>query len=350
MVHDTGILEDFHKCELSVNISLEPRTRYFWQIWAMDENDTSCFSDVAWFETAKRKEPWSAKWISPIEETEQMPVLHKSFAVSQQIQRARIYFYGLGLYELYINGQKVGDEYLKPGYHSYDCRMEYQTFDVGELLVEGENEMEVFLGEGWYKGRFGFDGEYYNLYGNRKKCIGELRMVYEDGSTECIITDNTWSGETSTVLSNGIYDGEIIDETRKAEKLEIAELEDTTELLCERTNPPVHKVTHYEPVEIIHHKNGYDIVDFGKVITGWVEFEGSLKKGQTVLLQHAELLQDGDFYRENLRTAKAELQFTSKGGYEKVAPHFTYYGFRYVKVSGLEKRCVCARLRLESSK
>lgn len=337
MVYDTGILEDFHKCELSVNIPLEPRTRYFWQIWAMDEDNTSCLSDEAWFETAKMNEPWSAKWISPVCETEQMPVLHKNFKVSGQIHSARIYFYGLGLYELYINGQKAGDEYLKPGYHSYDCRMEYQTFDVGELLVDGENEIEVFLGEGWYKGRFGFDGNYFNLYGNRKKCIGELVMIYEDGSSECIVTDNTWSGETSTVLSNGIYDGESIDETRNIDGIEVTELADTTELLCERTNPPIRKITYYEPVKIVHHRDGYIIVDFGKVITGWVEFEGSLKKGQTVLLQHAELLQDGDFYRENLRTAKAELRFTSKGGYEKVAPHFTYYGFRYVKVSGLEK-------------
>ncbi len=336
-VYNTGVLKDYHQCELSIDVALEPRTRYYWQIWAMDGNWNSCLSEIAWFETAKGNEPWSARWISPERETKQMPVLHKSFDISSRIHHARIYFYGLGLYELYLNGQKVGDEYLKPGYHSYDCRMEYQTFDVGELLVEGENEIEVLLGEGWYKGRFGFDGDYYNLYGDRKKCIGELRLTYEDGSTECIGTDHTWSCDTSTILSNGIYDGEIIDETVRIEGIGVEELDDTTELLCERTNPPVRKVTQYEPVGITHHPNGYDIVDFGRVITGWVEFEGFLVKGQTVLLQHAELLQDGDFYRENLRTAKAELQFTSKGGYEKAAPHFTYYGFRYVKVSGLEE-------------
>lgn len=337
MVYDSGILQDYHKCELPVDMELEPRTRYFWQVYAKDEQDAESLSEVAWFETAKQKEPWQAKWIAPVEETQQMPVLGKTFDICKKVKSARIYFYGLGLYELYVNGQEVGEEYLKPGYHSYDCRMEYQTFDIGESLVEGENEIEIFLGEGWYKGRFGFDEEYYNIYGDRKKCIGEIRIQYADGSEDCVITDKSWYGETSTVLGNGIYDGEIIDETRHVETLQVEELADSTELLCEGTNAPIRKVTKYEPEQIIHHQNGYDIVDFGKVITGWVEFEGSLEKHQTVLLQHGELLQDGDFYRENLRTAKAELRFTSKGGYEKVAPHFTYYGFRYVKVSGLKE-------------
>lgn len=337
VVYDSGLLMDYHKCELPLEICLEPRTRYYWQVSVMDDLGAEDTSDVMWFETAKMGEPWKARWISPTEETEQMPVLRRTFITSSEIKSARIYFYGVGLYELYVNGQEVGSEFLKPGYHSYDCRMEYQTFDIGEALVEGENEIEVFLGEGWYKGRFGFDDEYYNIYGNRKKCIGEIHIEYPDGTTECVCTDQEWYGETSTVLSNGIYDGEIIDETRKINEIGVEVLSDTTELLCEGSNAPIRKVTQYEPVEIIHHPNGYDIVDFGKVITGWVEFEGSLEKGQTVLLQHGELLQDGDFYRENLRTAKAELKFTSKGGYEKVAPHFTYYGFRYVKVSGLKE-------------
>lgn len=336
-VYDSGILQDYHKCSLSVDIQLEPRTRYYWQVFAKDELAAESVSEVMWFETAKRQEPWSAKWISPVEETQQMPVLSKKFEVVKDVKEARIYFYGLGLYELYINGQEISGEYLKPGYHSYDCRMEYQTFDISKFLVKGENRIAVLLGEGWYKGRFGFDDEYYNIYGNRKKCIGEMHISYLDGSKECIITDKTWQGETGTVLANSIYDGEEIDETSKIHSVLIEELMDTTELLCERTNAPIRKVTKYEPLTIIHHDNGYDIVDFGKVITGWAEFEGTFEKGQTILLQYGELLQDGDFYRENLRTAKAEFRFTAGGGYAKVTPHFTYYGFRYVKVTGLKE-------------
>lgn len=335
VVYDTGIMKDYHKCEMAVELALEPRTRYFWQVSATDEYGMKAASETAWFETAKLHEPWQAKWISTCRETPQMPVLLKRFEIGKKIKKARIYFYGAGLYELFVNGQKVGDEYLKPGYHSYDCRMEYQTFDVADLLVEGENELEVLLGEGWYKGRFGFDEEYYDLYGDRKKCIGELLLCFQDGTTGYIVTDRTWSAETSTILSNSIYDGEVIDETGSCEKLDIEELSDTTELLCERSNPPIRKVTDYEPVNITQHADGYQLVDFGRVVTGWAEFEGVLEKGQTILLQYGELLQDGNFYRENLRTAKAEFRFTAKGGYEKVTPHFTYYGFRYVKVTGL---------------
>ena len=336
LVYDSGRMKNYRKCSYYVSFQRKPRTRYYWRVYIKDDLGAEVISEIAWFETGKETENWIGRWIGTKEDSMRMPVLYKRFNLDQEVINGRCYALGVGLYEIYINGKKVGDEYLLPGYHSYDCVLEYQTYDLTEYLKPGENCIEAILGEGWYKGRFGFDGDYKDLYGNQKMLIAELYMEYADGSKDVIISDKLWQARESRIQNNNIYDGESIDDTLCCKELFVQEFLKSNELMSERTNPPLRKVQSFAPVFKTVHPDGYLLLDFGESITGWVEFEGSLRDNQKIELSYGELLQDGGFYNENLRTAKAQFTYVSAGENKRVRPHFTYYGFRYVKVTGLQ--------------
>ena len=333
LVYDSGVQENYHENQMLVSFDLKPRTRYYWQVEVKDDKGDCSKSNPAWFETGKLQESWTAKWIGTEENEKRMPLLYKEFELKEKPESVRWHVCGLGLYEAYVNEKKAGREFLMPGYHCYDSFLEYQTLDVTELLSQGKNKIAVLLGEGWYKGRFGFDGDYRNLYGNQKKCIGELHIRYANGQEECIVTDSSWKAEESSICENGIYDGEHIDETLEHKMLSVEEIEETRPLV-ERFNPRIHKVEEFHPVSVKQEDEAL-LLDFGETVTGWVEITGAFETGQKVMMQYGEVLQKGRFYRDNLRTAKAEFTYVSKGKGETIRPHFTYYGFRYVKIKGL---------------
>ena len=333
LVYDSGVQENYHENQMLVSFDLKPRTRYYWQVEVKDDKGDCSKSNPAWFETGKLQESWTAKWIGTEENEKRMPLLYKEFELKEKPESVRWHVCGLGLYEAYVNEKKAGREFLMPGYHCYDSFLEYQTLDVTELLSQGKNKIAVLLGEGWYKGRFGFDGDYRNLYGNQKKCIGELHIRYANGQEECIVTDSSWKAEESSICENGIYDGEHIDETLEHKMLSVEEIEETRPLV-ERFNPRIHKVEEFQPVSVKQEDEAL-LLDFGETVTGWVEITGAFETGQKVMMQYGEVLQKGRFYRDNLRTAKAEFTYVSKGKGEIIRPHFTYYGFRYVKIKGL---------------
>lgn len=333
LVYDSGVQENYHENQMLVSFDLKPRTRYYWQVEVKDDKGDCAKSNPAWFETGKLQESWTAKWIGTEENEKRMPLLYKEFELKEKPESVRWHVCGLGLYEAYVNEKKAGREFLMPGYHCYDSFLEYQTLDVTELLSQGKNKIAVLLGEGWYKGRFGFDGDYRNLYGNQKKCIGELHIRYANGQKECIVTDSSWKAEESSICENGIYDGEHIDETLEHKMLSVEEIEETRPLV-ERFNPRIHKVEEFQPVSVKQEDEAL-LLDFGETVTGWVEITGAFETGQKVMMQYGEVLQKGRFYRDNLRTAKAEFTYVSKGKGETIRPHFTYYGFRYVKIKGL---------------
>lgn len=333
LVYDSGVQENYHENQMLVSFDLKPRTRYYWQVEVKDDKGDCAKSNPAWFETGKLQESWTAKWIGTEENEKRMPLLYKEFELKEKPESVRWHVCGLGLYEAYVNEKKAGREFLMPGYHCYDSFLEYQTLDVTELLSQGKNKIAVLLGEGWYKGRFGFDGDYRNLYGNQKKCIGELHIRYANGQEECIVTDSSWKAEESSICENGIYDGEHIDETLEHKMLSVEEIEETRPLV-ERFNPRIHKVEEFQPVSVKQEDEAL-LLDFGETVTGWVEITGAFETGQKVMMQYGEVLQKGRFYRDNLRTAKAEFTYVSKGKGETIRPHFTYYGFRYVKIKGL---------------
>lgn len=318
---------------MDIDISLRPETRYYWKVTIRDAVTTA--SESTWFETGKENN-WQAQWIGVKNETESMPEIYRYFNADKKIKKARLYAYGLGLYEVYINGNKLGNEYLSPGYHSYDLMMEYQTFEATDVICTGENKLSFILGEGWYKGRFVFEGGFENIYGENKCVIAELHITYEDGTVEKIFTDEQFKAKETAIKSNNIYDGEVIDETQPLKEMSVVTYDMSKKLLEARINPPIRAVEEIEAKSLIISEKDEIIIDFGEIITGWVVFNLKDEGNYNIKLQYGEVLQDGCFYNENLRTAKQEFIYRGLGNKQNVRPHFTYYGFRYVKVEGIK--------------
>ncbi|WP_303974084.1 family 78 glycoside hydrolase catalytic domain [Streptococcus merionis] len=307
---------------------LEARTTYFWRISADGVVAKSTF------ETGKMAENWSADWTSYEGDARDSVAFSKIITLDKTIAKARLYTLGFGLYEAELNGQKIGDEYLTPGYHSYDLMEQYQTYDLTQLLKR-ENQLRFILGNGWYKGRFVFEGGFENLYGNKQKLIAELVVDYVDGTQDVIVTDESWLSETTIYRENNIYDGEVVDYAGLVEPLTTIVLGGPKEKLTERLDPPVQVVETFEP-SVFRDKSSNLVLDYGQVITGWLS--GVLPAGkEKVVFRFGELLQDGSFYRDNLRTAKSEWVLYSNPVEQVVRPRFTYFGFRYVCVEGLDE-------------
>ncbi len=245
---------------------------------------------------------------------------------------ARLYMTGLGLYELYIGGEKVGDEYLMPGYNAYDSWIQYQTYDVTENLKRS-GAMEVLLGNGWYKGVFGLNYKK-EIYGDRFALLAELHLEYDDGTEEIIGTDESWTAVSSPILDSGIYDGESQDETAPEETYALEILGLGFDRLEARLSPPLTLHERIQPVEVLHTPAGETVLDMGQNMVGWVEFYCDAPKGTVIEWKTGEILQEGCFYQENLRRAKSAFRYVSDGKGRVVRPHFTFYGFRYVRVDG----------------
>ena len=343
LLFDSGFRHDINSTAFPLTLELSPRCRYFWRVSVKGDQGDYAVSPVAWFETTKMDEPWQASWITHATESLNSVIFKRSFnqhaVENNPIVQARAYVCGLGCYELYLNGHKVGNEYLAPGFHAYDKWLQYQTYDLSHLVLSEENVIEVIVGNGWYKGRLGFNhGGKTDHYGDKLNLIAEVVLTYANGEEEIIRTDDSWLISPGYVQENGIYDGECVDKTQHL-NFTNASLNQTlsVESLSPRYSLPVVIHDSIEPVEVITLKNKDVILDFGQNISGWVEFDFNGQPGSTLQLQYAEVMQDGDIYIENLRSAKAQFQYIANGTLEHVRPHFTFYGFRYVKVSGLEK-------------
>ncbi len=342
MVYDSGRRGDISSLGFEAPIDLRPRTRYVWSVTVWGDGGDCCTAG-SWFETAKEGEPWQARWIAADFDREQHPLLKRDFTLPAGVKSARVYACGLGVYELYLNGQKAGDEYLLPGYHCYDANLEYQTFDVTHLLGKGENTLGLALGPGWYKGEIVFD-RYKDLYGDTMQAICELHAQLEDGQEVVVATDSAWASYPSPVQFSNIYDGEHMD-ARKAVAGWCSPgcaapacgvvLREEARPLVARVGPKIVKKQEFAPVEVLTTPKGETVLDFGQNMTGWVEFSVSEPAGAQVKLSYGEVMQDGCFYRDNLRSAKCEYIYTSGGAPARVRPHFTFYGFRYVKVEGV---------------
>ncbi len=309
-----------------IPMQLSPRTCYRVKITAEDETGT--VTAETFFETGKREENWEGEWISP-KNNRSSALVRKTFHLKEVPAKTRLYITGLGLYECRINGTKIDEEYLTPGYHSYDFHIMADTFRVpSELLHEGVNELEVMLGEGWFKGRLGFEGGYTNLYGSRLWTKLEL---WGDGEL-LVKSDRGFTEYTSPVTFSNIYDGEVYDAGIRPEAVGevMAGLPEGCGPLEDRLNLPVAVIEKFPVREILHTKKGSVVLDFGQNLTGFAVFESHLPKGACVTLTAGEILQNGEFYHDNYRTAKSEYRYISDGRVRMVRPHFTFYGFRYM--------------------
>jgi alpha-L-rhamnosidase len=342
IIFDSGKVEGNGINSLSYRppIRLSPRTRYFWKVRVWGETE-SAESDLAWFETSKIDEDWQAEWITPdCEDNRLHPILYRSFDLPSRAVAARAYICGLGLYHLELNSTKVGDEYFTPYCNAYDQWIQYQTFDITEQLTIGSNLVSVMLGNGWYKGRYGANGGSIGFYGDRFALICELRITLENGDELIIVTDPSWQAQPSPVIESDIFDGETYD--ARIEKVIPASDKifgvkpisiDMTRLEARRSLP-VGINEEIKPVAVIRTPAGETVLDMGQNMTGWLRFRTSAPAGTRIHLQFGEVLQGGNFFRDNLRTAKAEYTYIADGTDATAEPYFTFYGFRYVKVSG----------------
>ena len=272
----------------------------------------------------------------PEEETA-CPVFGKTFALDKKVKKARLYATAHGVYEVTLNGQTVGDYRMAPGWTSYHNRLQYQIYDVTEQLA-AENEIAITVGNGWYKGILGFYCQP-NQYGTKVGVFAELHVEYEDGGKEVIATDETWSVKTGEIRYSEIYMGETIDtdEPELAEGKALVKEFDKT-VLTAQENEPVRITEKIAGKELIVTPKGERLVDFGQIITGVVELHVKGKKGQKIVIRHAEVLdKDGNFYPETLRQAKSIDTFICNGEEQIFRPHFTFHGFRYICVEGMEE-------------
>ncbi len=331
---------------------LESDSKYFWQVRVWDNNNkASSWSTPAFFQTAfLNKNDWKAKWIEPGYAEDSVlrpsPLFRKQFFSNKKIVSATAYITAHGLYEAYINGHRVGDAYLTPGWTSYNKRLQYQVYDVTNLLQKGKNTIGVTLGSGWYRGSLAWEDNK-DIYGKDIALLCQVNVVYSDGSKEIITSDDTWKSTTGAIRYSEIYNGETID-ARMDKKgwllpgyndadwsaVKIADF--SNDNLIATYNEPMRKHETIQPVKFITTPAGEKVIDFGQNLVGWIVLKVKGSVGDSVTLSHAEVLdKEGNFYTENLRAAKAQDHFILKGGaVETFEPHFTWHGFRYAKVEG----------------
>ena len=295
------------------------------------------------FETGLMDQPWQARWIThslSVEETF-CPVFVRGFSLSGAIRRARLYATACGMYEAAVNGTKAGDAFFAPGWTSYHNRVQYQTYDITDLVKPGDNEITITLGNGWYKSELGFDARP-NIYGDRTALMAMLRVEYEDGTVAVFGTDENWDVKSGPIRFSEIYHGETQDLTLPAKLLGKAALfkgMDTIGRIVAQESEPV-RVTRRFPVrEKIVTPKGEIVFDFGQNMTGLVEVTLPKLTGEKLVIRHAETLdKDGNFYTENLRTARCSDTYTYGDADvgRVIMPHFTFHGFRYICVEGTD--------------
>ena len=257
---------------------------------------------------------------------------------NNEIKKARLYITGLGLYRAYINNNRVGNYYLTPGFNDYDAYLRYQVYDIKNLLKQNENnKIEVHMGDGWYKSRYGIANDYGKqdeIWGNEYKLCAKIIIIYNNGEIKEFSTDDTWKVKKSHEVSNGIYDGEQIDYTiDNSIEEEVSISTEKYKLVPDFSSHIVEKDI-LKPELYISPKNE-KILDFKQNMVGFVRYKKILEKNKELKLTFGEVLQNKTFYNGNYRSAKPILIFKGDGAKKDLEPQFTFFGFRYALVEGL---------------
>ncbi len=340
--------------------ALRSRQRYYWQVRTWDAaGQSSPWSDIAWFEMGLlRRGDWKAQWIGrkPRGDNTQLqpsPYLRRAFATTgANIRQARLHLSARGLVEAYINGHRVGDDHFVPGWTDYHQRIQYRTYDVTALVQRGDNVLGAVLADGWYAGHIhrGF-----RVYGPFPMLLAQLEIEDERGRRQTIATDETWQWAEGPIRSASLFMGETYDATRdlgdwcvpgfdaSATMWQVVDVVEPCDakLLAAAPGPPVRRIMEIRPVAVTEPKPGVFIFDLGQNMVGWCRLYVKGQAGRTITLRHAEVLEpDGMLYTTNLRTARQTDQYTLKGAAngdrEVYEPRFTFHGFRYVEVTGLD--------------
>ncbi|MCM1064508.1 MAG: glycoside hydrolase family 78 protein [Eubacterium sp.] len=344
---------------------LQSLTRYYWRVEVMDNHgEKSGFCAPGSFVTGLMGQgEWKAEFISAESEADKDnsrgTYLRKQFAKKGKVREAYVCSTALGLYQLYLNGTRIGQDEMTPGWTSYHKHLCYQVYDVTEQLQGSEPEccLGALLGAGWYKGEMGFL-HLRNYYGTRTGLLCQLRIVYEDGSVEEICSDESWQGKDSPVLFSEIYDGEIYDARLETEGWcspgipqnrfgagaqddgwrAVSVIPFDKSALTSQFAGKVGRMEEFPAGRLFTTPKGELVADFGQNMSGWVMgVLHNTKAGDKLEIRCFETLdKDGNVYRENLRAAKATYVYYCKGAErEEYCPHFTYMGFRYAHIANV---------------
>jgi alpha-L-rhamnosidase len=344
---------------------LRSATRYHWQVEVWDETGAWGGAARTWFETGLlHREDWSAVWIGrdltslpPVDPPGDddpsasigPPPLHlrREFIVDRQPVRARLYATARGIYEPRLNGSRVGDRELAPGWTEYHRRLQYQTYDVTDMVKPGGNVLGAIVADGWWSGYVGFDGRRPALhYGDHNGLLAQLVIDFADGSRQVVATDERWTERPGAVLSADLLMGQHVDARRHVPGWDsaavpvegfqpVAVLNPEPGPLVAEPDEPIRVTQDVPAADVRMVEPGRFIVDFGQNLTGRVRLTlRQAKPGQRIVLRHAEMLADGELYVDNLRRAQATDVYVARGEQIEVfEPRFTFHGFRYAEIS-----------------
>ena len=353
---DSGKVESDQSCHVVyAGKELGSRTRCFWKVrvWDRDGKPSAYSQPASWEMGLLEPDDWKAKWICfppPLDasgksEMGPSPYMRKSFSVDQRVAKARLYVTALGLYEVYLNGKRVGDHVFAPGWTDYNKRVMYQTYDVTNMLRIGENALGAVLGDGWYAGYVGLGGR--NRYGAFPLLLCQLEIEYADGSSAVVVSDETWRASHGPILASDMLMGETYDARKEmpgwnkpgfddSEWKPVTVKEVPNIKLVAQVGPPVRKTQELKAKSVSEPAPGRFVFDLGQNMVGWAKLKVHGEAGTQITLRFAEMLNpDGTIYTANYRSAKCTDTYILRGGGTEVyEPHFTFRGFRYVEVTG----------------
>ena len=289
---------------------------------------------------------WQARMIAPDEDFNGAPLLRREFTIEPghgAITRASLTLSALGVVQAWLNGRPISDDLLTPGWSSYEWRLKYVTYDVTGLVDAG-NVLGLALGNGWFRGRLGWSGRS-ALYGDELGAFAQLEVTFEDGYTQVIATDRSWTSGPSAVVANDLYDGETIDARLRDDSwlrpgfagenwVGVHVLDFDTNILTPRVSPGVVRWNELPVKEVTTSPSGKTLVDFGQNLVGWVRIAVQGPAGAEITVKHAEVLEHGELGTRPLRTALATDRYILSGDRDEFEPTFTFHGFRYAEISG----------------
>jgi len=372
---DEGDLWDSGKMETNASNqivyngkTLAPKTRVYWKVRSWDKTgESGKWSQITWWETGLLdKEDWEASWIGyslneygrgKIYHLPPAPYLRKEYQIRKKIQSARLYVTSLGVYEFFINGKRVGNDYFAPGWTDYNKRVYYNIYDVKKLLKSGKNAFSATLSYGWYSGYLGYallvkSPQVRNFYGDVPLVKAQLEISYTDGSKELIVTNDSWKASQGALRETDFQHGETYDARLKQDGWDKIDFDDSkwnhaeiyTDSLSRKVQlhpgNPIKVITTLAPKTIKAKGEGRYIIDFGQNFAGVVQLKVKGTKGDTIVLRYGEKLHlNGDLMTENLRKARSTDTYILRGDRngEEWQPQFTSHGFQFVEVSGLRK-------------
>jgi alpha-L-rhamnosidase len=290
--------------------------------------------------------PVGGAWPEETDSDDRRPSLVRhDFKVRGEVAGARLYASAHGLYEPELNGRRVGDDALSPGWTVYGKRLRYYTYDVTDLIQHGDNAIGAWLGDGWYRGRLGWNGGFRNLFGEDLAFIGQLEIEYADGRRDTIASGPGWQAATGPIVRTGIYDGETYDARDERDgwstsgydpdgwtPVAVGRLD--ASILVAPEGPPVRCTEEVQPIAVLTTPSGKRVLDLGQNLVGRLRIRVDGPAGTTVTIRTAEVLQEGELYTRPLREAKSTDSYTLRGGPAEWEPRFTFHGFRYAEVTG----------------